>query len=126
MASLDTTVDFRLSLARLAANTHVATVLGEADLHNEAELREAVWPLAEEEGSTVIVDLCDASFVDSTVLGVLVGLSKRLRARDGRLIVVSADPRFQKLLEITGLLPVLHLERSLAKAVGSVVDGTAV
>jgi anti-sigma B factor antagonist len=126
MALLDTTVDFRLSLARLASSTHVVTVLGEADLHNEVELREALWPLADEEGSTVIVDLCDASFVDSTVLGVLVGLAKRLRARGGRLIVVSADPRFQKLLEITGLLPVLHLEPSLAKAVGSFVGGATV
>jgi anti-sigma B factor antagonist len=126
MASLDTTLDFRLSLARLAPNTHVVTVVGEADLHNEAELREAVRPLVDEDGSSVIVDLCDASFVDSTVLGVLVGLAKRLRARDGRLIVVSADPRFQKLLEITGLLPILHLERSLAKAVESVVDGATV
>jgi anti-sigma B factor antagonist len=126
MAFVDTALDFQLSLARLAPNTHVATILGEADLHNEETLREALWPLAEPEGATVIVDLCCSSFVDSTVLGVLVGLAKQLRSQHGQLVVVSDDPRFRKLLEITGLLHVLQLERSLAKAVESSVGGTAV
>jgi anti-sigma B factor antagonist len=126
VAFVDTTLEFRLQLARLAPGAHVATVLGEADLHNEAELRDSLWPLAQTTGATVIVDLCCASFVDSTVLGVLVGLAKRLRARDGRLVIVSDDPRFQKLLEITGLLPVLDVEASLAKAVERFVGATAV
>ena len=126
MTAVDTALAFQLSLARLAPTTYVATILGEADLHNEAALREALWPLAEVEGATVIVDLCCAAFVDSTVLGVLVGLAKRLRSQQGQLVIVSDDPRFQKLLEITGLLSVLHLERSLAKAVESCVGPTAV
>ena len=50
-----------------------------------------------------MLDLCDASFVDSTGLGVLLAARKRLAARGGRLIVVLSQPRIDRVLEIAGL-----------------------
>jgi anti-sigma B factor antagonist len=117
MAPSETPLPFSIGVARITPTAHVASVGGEVDLHNEAELRATLEPLVETDEATVIVDLCDVSFVDSTALGVFVALAKRLRAREGRLVLVSADPRFSKLLRVTGLLSLLHLETSLAKAV---------
>jgi anti-sigma B factor antagonist len=126
MTFVDTALEFQLSVARLGANAYVATVSGEADMYNQDELRSTLWPLADEQQSAVIVDLCGVSFVDSTVLGILVALAKRLRSAGGTLVIVSDDPRFHKLIEITGLSPVLRLEQSLARAVDKVVGATAV
>jgi anti-sigma B factor antagonist len=113
---------FDLTVASIAEGTHVATVSGELDLHREADLRRRLWPLADSGSTTVIVDLCDVPFLDSTALGVLTGLAARLRERDGRLVIVSDDPRLRRLLDLTGLHAVLGVETSLAKAVKSVGD----
>jgi anti-sigma B factor antagonist len=113
---------FELTVASIAEHTHVATVSGELDLHCEADLRRRLWPLAAVEGTTVIVDLCDVPFLDSTAIGVLTGLAVRLREREGRLVIVSDDPRLRRLLDLAGLHAVFGVETSLAKAVKRVGD----
>lgn len=117
MAAIRPDLDFDLTLARLAPRTHVATVRGELDLHTEPDLRQSLSPLADVEDATVIVDLCGVPFVDSTALGMLSGLARRLRAGGGELVIATDDPRLRRLLELTGLLSVLSVESSLARAV---------
>jgi anti-anti-sigma factor len=110
-------LDFDLTLARLAPRTHVATVRGELDLHTEGDLRRCLAPLVDVAGSTVIVDLCGAPFVDSTSLDTLTASARRLRAGGGELVVASDDPRLRRLLELTGLLALMTFEQTLAGAV---------
>jgi anti-sigma B factor antagonist len=43
------------------------------------------------------------TFIDSTMLGVLLGTQRRLRERDGQLTIVSSDRNILKVFEITGL-----------------------
>jgi anti-sigma B factor antagonist len=119
-------LEFHLTLAQLTPSTHVATVSGELDLHTEPDLRSQLAPVAAEPGTTLIADLCAVPFVDSTALGALTAIAKQLRAGGGDLVVVSDDPRLRRLLEITGLLAVLDVETSLARAVERVVGSTAV
>lgn len=125
MLGLDLPADLHVTVARLTPSAHIATVTGELDLHNAEELRARLWPLGDAARSTVIADLCGVSFIDSTALGVLTALAKRLRERGGDLVVASSDPRLRRLLEVTGLLAVLRCESSLAEAVERVVDGSA-
>jgi anti-sigma B factor antagonist len=51
----------------------------------------------------VIVDLTDATFIDSTTLGVLIGAVRRLRANEGRLSVVCNDRNVARTFELSGL-----------------------
>jgi anti-sigma B factor antagonist len=124
MAFPGTEIEFELMLAQLAPGLHVATIAGEVDLHNEAELRERLWPLADRQGASVIVDLSGVSFVDSTAIGVFTALAKQLRAGGGRFVIASGDPRIRKVLDVAGLLSFLHLEPSLARAVET-IDGAS-
>jgi anti-sigma B factor antagonist len=56
------------------------------------------------DGATlVVVDLTKTTFIDSTALGVIIGGVERLKQRDGRLVVVCADPNIVKIFEVTGL-----------------------
>src|SRR3954452_5339084 len=125
MAPLQSDLEFSLTLARLAPNTHIASVSGELDLHVETDLCARLWPLADVDGTTVIVALCGVPFIDSTALGVLSGLARRLRDSGGTLILANPDPRLQRLIELTGLLSVLTVEPNLARAVERVGFGPA-
>jgi len=116
MATIEVS-EFASTVAELAPSTHVATIAGDLDLYNAEELRAQLAPLIEREHETLIVEMSGVPFIDSTALGVLVAAAKQLRSRAGRLVVASSDPRFRRLLEITGLLAVLVLEPNLTQAV---------
>jgi anti-sigma B factor antagonist len=67
--------------------------------------------------TTVVVDLTDTTFIDSTTLGVLVGGVKRLRPDGGQLVLVCSDRNITKIFEITGLDKVFTIHATLAEAV---------
>src|SRR4051812_34839283 len=117
--------EFAGSVAELRPSAHVATISGDLDLYSAGDLRSQLAPLTTRDGETLIVEMSGVSFIDSTALGVLTGAAKLLRERGGRLVVASGDPRLRRLLEITGLLAVLHLEPNLTKAVERFVDDTS-
>ena len=49
----------------------------------------------------MLVDLSNATFIDSTTLGVLMGAVKRLRPAGGELAIACHDPNIRKIFEIT-------------------------
>src|SRR3954469_8409729 len=117
--------DFEGSVAELTRSTHVATISGDLDLYNSDDLRGQIAPLTALDDETLIVEMSGVTFIDSTALGVLTGAAKLLRARGGRLVIASGDPRFQRLLEINGPLRVRSPEPNHTRAVARYVDDTS-
>lgn len=76
---------------------------GELELHNASALREELGALCAVERPSVIVDLSQLSFMDSTGIGVLVQGFKAARARSGALALVCPSQRLMRLFEIAGL-----------------------
>jgi anti-sigma B factor antagonist len=101
----------------------VLTVRGEHDLHTAAELRRQL-DLLIGEGDPIVIDLSPSTFVDSSILGVL--LDGRRRAGEGGIpfAIAQADGSVavSRVLQVTGLqteLPVHEtLEEALAAAAG--------
>jgi anti-sigma B factor antagonist len=107
--------DFRIE-ERAGGNVPVIAVGGEIDVATAPQLRECLHRIIAEGAATVVVDLLDVTFLDSTALGVLVGALKRCRELGGDLHVVVTDPRIVKIFEITGLTKVFPIADSLAEA----------
>jgi anti-sigma B factor antagonist len=68
----------------------------------------------------IVVDLTEATFIDSTTLGVLVGGVKRLRPSGGGLALVCTDQNITKIFEITGLDRVFPIHETRDEALGAV------
>jgi anti-sigma B factor antagonist len=79
----------------------VLVVHGQADLHTAPELRTQLHDAIDDGAFHVIVDLTDATFVDSMTLGVLLGGVKRLRPQGGQLRVVVDQPGLRRIFEVT-------------------------
>ena len=77
------------------------TVAGEIDAYTAPELREELLPLVKK-SKTIIVNLRDVSYLDSTGLSVFVSLFKQLMNNNGELKLIGLSERFIKLFEITG------------------------
>lgn len=96
-------MNFHIDDHEIDADTHVIELGGEIDLYTAPEFKERMVQLIEDGKKRIVVDLSDATFVDSTTLGVLVGGVKRLRPAGGTLALVCTDQNITKIFEITGL-----------------------
>ena len=117
-------LEFDVKAARLGDEAFVVSVTGEADLHRAREIERELQDVLQLGGRSVVVDLVEVGFVDSTVLGLLLRFQPRFRARGGDLVIVSDDRRVLRTLEITGLDRVLRIEQRLGDAVGSMLAPT--
>jgi anti-sigma B factor antagonist len=98
----------------------VVTLRGEIDAYSAPSLREDLHVLVEERGALVVViDLSAVTFLDSSGLGAVVGILRRLRERDGRLLVVEPESAASRIFEHTGLDAVLDLYRHRDDAVSA-------
>ena len=113
-----------IALDRSEAGSAVLTISGEHDLNTAPDLRSQLDRMIEE-GDPIVIDLSPATFVDSSILGVI--LDARRRATEGGIgfAVTQGDgaEAVARVLEITGLrgeLPV-HSSRdeAVAQAAGS-------
>lgn len=92
---------------------------GEVDLATAPQLREALLHEAEEGTQNILVDLREVEFLDSSGLGVLVGVLKRMRERGGELALACSEGPVLKVLTITGLDRVFPIHEEPASAIRS-------
>ncbi len=77
------------------------------------ELREALWlALDAVPGTEVVVDVSRVRVVDSVGLGLLLSAHRACRSSGRRLLLVDPPPRLLRLLAVTRLHRVLHVERA--------------
>lgn len=77
---------------------HVVTLSGELDIASAEGLSD--W-LVEISGSTVVIDLSEVTFMDST--GLTAFISARNRLRDDSVVLTRPQPNVLRVFEITGL-----------------------
>ncbi len=93
----------------------VLTVAGELDLSSAPSLKWALTDVLSSGLDDVLVDLTLVTFLDSTALGVLVGIQRRL-AEGRRLAIVCANAKVLEIMELTGLVGTLELFSTLEPA----------
>ena len=108
--------EFRTAVASLTGELALVSVWGELDLYTAERLRARIDEAGAVGADTVLVDLSEVSFVDSTSLAVLVQETKRLEGRGHSLVLVTNDPRTRRVVEVSGLNRVLRTFATLQDA----------
>jgi anti-sigma B factor antagonist len=91
--------------AERAASTAKAGVIaaeGELDMARAPELKRRLVEFLRGNDDGVVVDLSKVTFIDSTAVGVLVGVQRAL-PQGRRLALVCTEPAVLRIFEITGL-----------------------
>ena len=81
----------------------IVMLKGELDAYTSPVLRERMLELIDDGARELVLDLSGIELIDSTGLGVLVGVLKRLLQHDGALELRSLRPAARRVLDITGL-----------------------
>ncbi|MGA7705353.1 MAG: STAS domain-containing protein [Solirubrobacteraceae bacterium] len=93
---------FGISAREPAPDTSIVSIEGELDLSAAPRLKWMLVDLLESGRTRLVVDLSLASFMDSTALGVLLGVKRRLKGEE-RLAIVCARPNVLKIFEFAGV-----------------------
>jgi anti-sigma B factor antagonist len=96
----------------------IVAVAGGVDIATVTRLRESLFGLTAS-GRTLVVDLDQVSFIESSGLAALVGAARRAAAHGASLHVVCARPRTRQLFRLTGLDSQIPLARTLDGALES-------
>lgn len=81
----------------------VAHLRGELDVSTSPHLRAEMLDLIEDGCRTLVIDMSELAVIDSTGLGVLVGVMKRVLQHGGEMRLRSPRPTARKVFDITGL-----------------------
>ena len=77
---------------------------GELDAYDAPAMRAVFADVAAQNaGGAVVLDLTAVSFLDSTALGTIVGLLRRVREGEGELRVVLPETQARRIFEVTAL-----------------------
>jgi anti-sigma B factor antagonist len=95
---------------------HVVAGGGEFDLHAAPELRDLLCRLIELGTKHIVVDLTEATFIDSTTIGVITGRVRHLEAEGGSLVLVCSNRSVLRTIEIAGMERVFEIYPTLGDA----------
>ncbi len=94
----------------------VVTVTGEMDDYTSPMIRTTVGQLLDADHRHFILDLCPAVFLDSAGLGMIVAITKHIRAHGGSLRIACTDERLLKVFKLGGLRRAYTFHASVAEA----------
>jgi anti-sigma B factor antagonist len=95
-------VAFAISERTLPSATNLVTVEGELDLASAPSLKRELSDVLAAGAQRVVVDLGPVTFIDSTALGVLVGIHRKLD-QGVRMALAGAGTEVMNIFELTGL-----------------------
>ncbi len=78
-------------------------LVGDVDIQSSNQLKEEINGMLNEVETDLMIDCASLSYIDSTGLGVLIGVLKRVRKVEKDITIVNAQNNIKKLLGITGL-----------------------
>ena len=96
-------VNFTLSSEKLNGGDadYMVSLGGEVDLYTAPELKQELHRLVGEGATRIVVDMTETTFIDSTTLGVLLSIVKRVRPEGGSVVLVCPDRNVKRIFEIT-------------------------
>jgi anti-sigma B factor antagonist len=95
-------VNFTLSSEKLDGGAdYVVSLGGEVDLYTAPELKQELHRLVSQGATRLVIDMSETTFIDSTTLGVLLSVVKRVRPEGGTVVLVCPDRNVRRIFEIT-------------------------
>jgi anti-sigma B factor antagonist len=95
-------------------------ILEEMDIQ---ALQTSIMPVVEEtERIKLILDFCNVRFFSSSVLGLLLRISKKVYERNGQLRLCNISPRIYEIFKITRLTKIFDIYEDVKSATDSLSD----
>jgi len=81
----------------------IVQVSGEVDLYNVSELKKALFSITDGRHHSIIVDMKNVNYMDSSGIGALVAGQKKMRAHNGRFALMNIHEDVLNILKLATL-----------------------
>jgi anti-anti-sigma factor len=112
MIRADSEYAFEIDVQMGSNGSRVVALSGDFDLHATLRFKDMTAALLAGGCTAMVVSLDRASYIDSTALGALIGLQKRLNEAGGSLAVICSNRQIRTIFEATGLLAVFRIREA--------------
>ncbi|MCT4507222.1 MAG: STAS domain-containing protein [Tepidibacter sp.] len=85
-------------------------VHGEIDIYTANELKDSLIESVSSNTKDIILNASNLEYIDSTGLGVLIGILKRLKINEKDIYIINAKQNVKKIFNITGLDKIFKVE----------------
>ena len=109
-------MNFKMDTRTLEQSLPIIELEGEVDVYTAPQLKQQMISILEGGAKMMVVNLTKVEYLDSTALGVLIGGLKRMRERDGNLVLICPSPRIRRVFEITGLDKIFDIYSNVSDA----------
>jgi len=89
---------------------------GEVDTYTSSKIKQDILKIVEN-NSKLIISLEKVKFIDSTGLGILIGILKKVKEKEGEMVIVSPNSYINQIFEITGLFKVFKIVENVQQAI---------
>ncbi len=93
-----------------SAHTWSVELVGDVDIQTSGRLKEELNQLLDKHEVDLKINCQSLSYIDSTGLGVLIGVLKRVKKNENEIMIQNAQSNIVKLLSITGLDKIFIME----------------
>lgn len=97
-------------------NVTVLEFEGVMDAEHSPQIKNFLAQLSKEDYSRVVLDLKKVKFIDSTGLGILISLMRKLTEHEGKLRLAGLQEEVKSIFEITRLFRVFQISQSVETA----------
>jgi anti-sigma B factor antagonist len=98
-----------------ARGIETLTLNGRLDASSVGEVRAALNRLIDTTGDDIVVEMSQVDVIDATGLGMLAAAHRRLERTGRQLILRGCADHVRRVLAVTGLARVMHVERVLRR-----------
>lgn len=101
---------------------YIVEIEGEVDTYTSSKIKQDILKIVEQT-SKIIVSMEKVKFIDSTGLGILIGILKKIKEKEGEMIIVSPNSYINQIFEITGLFKVFKIVENHQQAIDHMKKG---
>lgn len=92
----------------------------EIEVYNISEIKEVLFDIIEKGNRYLVMDMSKVEYIDSSGLGVLVSVLKKVKHAEGKLVLVSPKSSVKQILNLTNLDKVFNIQDTLQNAIEEV------
>jgi anti-sigma B factor antagonist len=111
--------EFEVGAVQLNDTVHAVTIQGDVDIATSPQVKEVIGNIMAGGCHNLIIDLQGVRYIDTTGMVVLVHALKRIREKQGRIVIVCVNARICKFFALTGLQHVFTIYDSIESALKS-------
>lgn len=106
-----------VEIKEIENNICMIKVPEEFQIENASEIKKEIEVLIRDEKLKILIDMSDLEYIDSSGLGVLISIMKKIKLEKGKMILLSPQKSIVQILELTSLDNVFIINNDLENAI---------